>query len=205
MPMILTSNGLTSIAIHEAFATLLDEGYTKAAIVVTADPEYRERNLKAVRTKEEFDRIGFRTNFFDIEFTSPQSLIDYDIVYLNGGNPFYLLHQIRKSRADRVLRELLDRGKVLSGASAGSIVLGETLALITEFDPQLSDGIGLTDTTGIGLTTVILCPHYSKYMTRYERFEERIRHVEQRDDITITRLDDGEAIVIQDGQSTKIS
>lgn len=204
MAIILTSNGLCSKAIIEKYTELFNTGFRKVAIVVTADPEYREKDLKVISTKNEFENIGFDTVFFDIEFTSPSLLLEYDIVFFIGGNPFYLLNQIRKTHTDSILYELISKGKVISGSSAGSIVLGETIALIKEFDPQMNNGIGLTDFTGVNLTNINLCPHYSKFSSLYNNFEERIRHVEKTLNADVTRINDGEAIIVEDGQIIKI-
>jgi dipeptidase E len=204
MPIILTSSGLSSQPVIETYTQLFETGFKKAAIIVTADPEYREKNWHAVSTKDELDHIGFQTTFFDIEYSSPNGLFDFDVLFFNGGNPFYLLNQIRKTHADSVLRELLANGKIISGSSAGSMVLGETIVLINEFDPQMNREIGLTDLSGVGLTNHNICPHYSKYVNRYDHFEERICLVEQSHHIIVTRINDGEAIVIDHGKTIKI-
>ena len=114
------------------------------------------------------------------------------------------LNQIRKTHTYSILYELISKGKVISGSSAGSIVLGETIALIKEFDPQMNNGIGLTDFTGVNLTNINLCPHYSKFSSLYNDFEERIRHVEKTLNADVTRINDGEAIIVEDGQIIKI-
>ena len=201
MPVILTSNGLTSRAVTDAFTQLYTFGYAKAAIIVTADPEYREKNWRAVSTKEEFEKIGFQSTFFDIEFASPHALTEFDVIHFNSGNPFYLIHQIRRTHTERVLHQLLAGGKVISGASGGSIVLGQTIVLINEFDPQMNAAVGLSDWRGVGLTPINVCPHYSKYLTRYDHFEERIRRVEKTHHIQVTRINDGDAI-LSDGPKT---
>jgi len=178
------------------FKNLADSGLCKAAIVVTADPIYRTCNWNAVSTKEKFEEIGFSSSFFDIEFTPPDQLLEFDIVFFIGGNPFYLLNQIRRTHTGEALREMLFQGKVISGSSAGCIVLGETIALINEFDSQLNSDVGLFDFTGVGLTSVNLCPHYSRYVERYTNFEERIRLIEKTQNISITRVNDGEALIV---------
>ncbi|MDD4663653.1 MAG: Type 1 glutamine amidotransferase-like domain-containing protein [Caldisericia bacterium] len=197
MSIILTSNGLSSKAIIAKYTDLLSIGFKKAAIIVTADPEYREKNWTAVHIKTEFDNIGFVSEFFDIEFSSPDLLANYDILFFIGGNPFYLLNQIRKTHTDVILREFLSKGKVISGSSAGSMVLGDTIVLINEFEPLWNKDIGLTDFRGVGLTTINVCPHYSKHMSRYDHFEERIQAVEKAFKLHITRINDGEAITIE--------
>jgi dipeptidase E len=200
MPIILTSNGLSSAKVVKFFKNLADSGLKNAAIVVTADPVYRENNWIAVSIKEKFNEIGFSSSFFDIEINPSDQLLEFDIVFFIGGNPYYLLNQLRRSHTDDILRVMLLQRKVISGSSAGCIVMGQTIALINEFDPQMNAEVGLTDFSGLGLTTVNLCPHYSRYIDRYENFEERICRVERDEKITITRINDGEAIVI-DGEN----
>ncbi|WBW96793.1 Type 1 glutamine amidotransferase-like domain-containing protein [Oceanirhabdus sp. W0125-5] len=204
MPILLTSNGITSQAIIDKYTELFNTGFKKVAIIVTADPEYREKNRKAVCTRKELENIGFHPDFFDIEFSSPSLLLKYDILFFIGGNPFYLLNQIQKTHTDNILYELISKGKIISGSSAGCVVLGETIALINEFDPQMNNGIGLTDFKGIGLTNINLCPHHTKYINRYDNFEERICLVEETLKIEITRINDGEALIIDNGQVIKI-
>ena len=191
--IILTSNGISSPKIKDCFSTLYKNGLRKVAVIVTADPHYREQNYNAVKIKEIFLEMNFQVCFFDIEFKNPEELLDEDLLYFIGGNPFYLLNQIRKTQTDQILRRFLSLGKVISGASAGSVVLGQSIALIEEFNPEMN--IGITDFKGLHLTNVNLCPHYTRYKERYQNFEERIKKVEQTYHLTISRIDDGEAIV----------
>lgn len=195
MPIVLTSNGLTGNQIREYFKKLK---YKTVAIIVTADPIYRDQNWKAMSTKEEFNQLGYEVDFIDLEFQSPNQLLKYDILYFNGGNPFYLLHHIRLTNTKIILEKMMQDGKVISGGSAGSVILGQSIALIHEFDPQMNDEVQLEDFTGLNLTDINLCPHFSRYIYRYESFDKRITQFEQNNTIQITRLNDGEAIVLDD-------
>lgn len=204
MAIILTSDGLSSELLIDKFKELFEAGFRNAAIVVTADPEYREKDWHAVKTKNVFDSIGIVSEFFDIEFSSPSLLLEYDIVFFIGGNPFYLLKQIKETHADLVLKEIISKGNVVSGASAGSIVLGTTLELIHEFDAKMNENVQLTDLSGVSLTKVNICPHYSRFINRYNNFEERICKVENKYNISIARINDGEAIIVDNGKITKL-
>lgn len=204
MNLILTSDGLSSQRIIDEFADLYKKGLREVAIVVTADPEYREKDWYAVKTKEVLDSIGFTSEFFDIEFSHPEGLLNNDIVYFIGGNPFYLLKQIRETHTDLILKELASEGKVISGASAGSIVMGTTIGLIYELDPDMNKSAELTDFTGVGLTKINICPHYSGFINRYDNFEERICKVENENNISIARINDGQAIIVDDDSAIEI-
>lgn len=204
MSIILTSNGFSSQSIIQQYIDLYNRGFIKASIVVTADPEYREKDWHAIKAKEILEGIGFNVDFFDVEFSDPKALFKYDVIHFIGGNPFYLLNQIQITHADIVLKEALLSGKVISGASAGSIILGTNISLIQEFDPQMNNEVNITNLSGVGLTGINLCPHYSKFSSRYNNFEERICKVEKYNKIKITRINDGEAIVIDNKNALKI-
>jgi dipeptidase E len=197
MCIILTSNGLTSSSIIDEYKQLFLNGYKSVAIVVTADPIYREKDVKAISSMNIFKSIGFNVRFFDIDYDEPIKLFDYDIIYFIGGNPFYLLHSIRKTKTDIILKKCLHENKVISGASAGSIVLGETIILVNEFDSQLNKEVGVNDLSGVKLTNINICPHYSRFQNKYDNFEKRIYAIEKSNNIDITRINDGEAIIIK--------
>ncbi|MGH4118001.1 Type 1 glutamine amidotransferase-like domain-containing protein [Clostridium sp.] len=117
MTIILTSNEISSQSIIEKYTEIFNKGFKWVAIVVTADPKYREKDLEVVSTRIAFEDIGFSADFFDIEFSSPKLLLKYDVIYFIGGNPFYLLDQIQKTHTDLVLREIISLDKVISGAT----------------------------------------------------------------------------------------
>jgi cyanophycinase len=51
-------------------------------------------------------------------------LEEFDLVYLTGGDPVYLLEALRGTYAWQALLRVLARGGVLAGSSAGAMVLG---------------------------------------------------------------------------------
>ncbi|MFA6941529.1 MAG: Type 1 glutamine amidotransferase-like domain-containing protein [Clostridiaceae bacterium] len=91
-----------------------------------------------------------------------------------------------------------------SGASAGSIVLGTTIELVHEFEMNMNDNIGLTDFTGADITEINICPHYSRFINRYNNFEERICKVENKYNISVNRINGGEAIIVDNNSIIKI-
>jgi len=50
-----------------------------------------------------------------------------DLVYIAGGDPYYLLDTLRDSLAWRRISDAVARGGALAGSSAGAMVLGETM------------------------------------------------------------------------------
>jgi len=50
-----------------------------------------------------------------------------DVIHVNGGNTFYLLQQSRKTGFYSWIMNAVNKGKIYSGSSAGSIIAGPTI------------------------------------------------------------------------------
>lgn len=192
----LLSNGITSPALKEAMGKYLI-GKKTAAVVVTADNEYKKRNHHIPRVVSELNSYGLETELFDLDSQSPDLLLDYDVVEFIGGNPYYLLNSIRRCDAASVLEQLA-KDKVLIGWSAGALVMSSSIAVIDVFEPQMNF-INLTDLKGLCLADVHLVPHYSKFLHRYEAFEEKLRRYEADNNCTLVRLNDGDGMLFEGG------
>ena len=77
--IILCSNGLSSPGLKKAAGRYVQPG-EKAALVVTADPVYREKNRHVERCREELASLGLRVELLDLDFQPAQDLLRYDVV-----------------------------------------------------------------------------------------------------------------------------
>lgn len=198
--LVLCSGGLTGAALRDGVRQRLS-GQHRAALVVTADPEYREENYHVPRCVGELDAMGLSVDIFDLDRQPAEALLEYDVVEFIGGNPFYLMSVIRRERCADVLRRLANE-KVLIGWSAADFVFGPTLKLVHMYSPEMNFP-GLTDLSALRLTDWEVLPHYRRFLTRFEAFEARCRAYEAENHVTVIRLNDGEGIVI-DGQECVI-
>ena len=197
--IVLCSDGLSSEKLSSYVGKRI-QGYETAALVVTADPVYKEKNYHVVRCVKELERLGLTVSLFDLDAQPAQELLEYDVVEFIGGNPFYLLHAIRKHEATELLKQIA-QDKVLIGWSAAAFVFGPTLELVNRYSPEMNQ-MGLSDFRALGLTGIEVLPHYRKFLSRFERFEERCREYENEQGISVVRLNDGEGILI-DGDQTE--
>ncbi len=193
--LLLTSNGLSSPPLLSRAGAMLEGCGGRAAIVTTASVGYKERDRHIPRLMEELRACGLaHVDFFDFDCQSAQDLLRYGAVLLNGGNPFYLLSSMRRAGCAPVMEELA-RDRVLIGVSAGSMVLGPSLAMAQLYTPEMNAEVGLADLSGLCLTDALVLPHYTKFLARFDRFEERAADYERQTGARILRLDDGRAVV----------
>jgi len=59
-------------------------------------------------------------------------LKDFGGIYIGGGNTYKLLDNIYSSNFDEVLGEYYSKGGLIYGGSAGAIILGKTISIVTE-------------------------------------------------------------------------
>src|SRR5699024_1126939 len=116
----------------------------KAALVVTADPVYKERNYHVPRSVQQLEYLGCQVDIFDFDTMPAESLLSYQVVEMTGGNPYYLLASIRAHNAEPVLRKIAEVG-LLIGWSAGAVVLGPTLDVADQFISHLRENVELED------------------------------------------------------------
>ncbi len=187
--ILLCSNGLTSQELlREAKKHVKTAG--KAALVVTADPEYKEKNYHVPRGVKELEFLGLSVDMFDIDTQPAGQLSEYDAVMLMGGNPYYLLHSIREHNGEAALRAVAEKG-LLIGWSAGALVLGPAIALIDRYHPQLNF-LHLTDLSGLGLTEVQVMPHCNK------EEPEKAREYQRETGGKVVFLKDGEGVLLEE-------
>ena len=191
--LILCSDGLSSPAMQAHIRHDL-VSCKNAALVVTADNEYKEQNYYVPRCTQELEGFDLAVDIFDLDNDAPELLLNYDVVEFIGGNPFYLLHSIRSHHAEEVL-QILARTKVLIGWSAAAFVFGPSLELVNLYSPEMNF-VGLTDLSALVLTDIQVLPHYSKFCSRFDRFEERCQEYEKAHKIQVIRLNDGDGIFI---------
>jgi len=191
--IILTSHGFKkNKKLKQQLLGLLPSLTKKLSVVIvtTASAEWKEKNKHAVSAKRVLEKMGFKkVIFLDVEFENPNKLKDFDIIYISGGNPFYLLYHLKKSGADKIIKKLANKGIILIGVSAGATVLGPSIKIVQYFDNK-KNIVKLKDFSALKLTDIIILPHYKiEYEYNVKDFEKKCR-------CKVTRLKDNQAVLI---------
>jgi len=92
-----------------------------------------------------------------------------DIIYVSGGNTFYLLNELRKSGAAQTIKDAVHAGKIYIGESAGAIVAAPDTRYATLMDENSAN---MSDFTGLNLVDFCVVPHFG-----CEPFTEATREI----------------------------
>jgi dipeptidase E len=200
--LILTSNGISSEGLFERTKEHIKENIKSVALIPTASNIRHDKEFNIQRQTKIFNRFGLLVELFDIDVRDVKSLDHYDVIFLMGGNPFYLLNVMRRTNCRGLFAEYLTN-KIVIGASAGSIVFCNTLDYIYELYPELNDTElndnnidRLSDFTGLCLTSTCIFPHKSNLIS--DRIMETLSHYEKRNNTKIIFLEDGQAVFVNE-------
>lgn len=198
--LLLTSAGFTNPKVGEVFVGLLDKPVDQINILFVPTASRTEPELLYVKkSEEELMRVGVAAghiSWLDIDnLPSDTSLNNFHVVYVCGGNTFYLMHKLNESGFGRKIKEMVNGGKIYVGASAGSVVAGPDVSIA---GPGDKNDIGLKDMAGLGLTDVVTSPHYNEMEEagQVEKFRAELPH-------KIIPLTDAQALEIV-GDSIKL-
>lgn len=149
--------------------------------------------------KAKMAEMGFVYDLYDIkgkdEATLRNDLSIYDAIYVTGGNTFYFLYHARLSGFDIVIKELLSKGIVYIGGSAGSCIMCPTIEHVTSLDhPELVPE--LTDYSALGIYDKLIVPHAGR-----DKYRERHVKIKAEWGDKIVFLSDDQAVIVNDDKT----
>ena len=163
--LILTSCGIISEEFENSFYKFVskEELKNKKFLYITTasdgetgdDKSWMEAEFKTIL------ELGISENKI-VEYKIGKSNVDihnFDIMYMMGGNTFYLLDVIRKTNFDKEIINFINSGKLYIGSSAGSEILGSTIEPALGYD---DNNVGMTDFTGLKVIDGLIIPHSNR-------------------------------------------
>jgi len=205
MKLLLTSAGISKRSIADALVEMVGKSpdKTKIGFVPTAANAEASNKDWLVNQFLQLWRWGYHwidvvdPTFADIDWRERLAVVD--IVYVSGGNTFYLLDQVRKTGFDNWLKKNLQH-KVYVGGSASSILVTPSIrvAAIPPGDENLT---GLTDLTGLNLVEFEIEPHcdMARFATVQKYAKSRPNPVYAIDDQTAIKVEGKKVEVISEG------
>lgn len=202
MKLLLTSAGLKNRSIQETFLKFVPSG-SKIAFITTAsnaeeNKDYINNDIVCL------NNLNMDVNCIDISESEDKwknILTNSDVIFVDGGNTFYLLDELRKSKCDDILKAFV-KSKFYVGVSAGSIIVTPSIE-IASVEPGDPNDVGITDFTGLGLIDFELSPH-TPDMVPYENVKKysdtRKNKVYAYDDNTAILIEDKKVTIISEGK-----
>lgn len=153
----------------------------KTAFITTpVEPKSEQADLSWL----EEDKQALRKNYFEIfdytitgknEAQVRQDLSDIEVLYVSGGNDFYLKQQANKCNFGQFVREFVESGMPYIGTSAGSIITATDISPSLQItDKDELDDPDHVDLTGFGLVNFTVMPHWGSKWFREGYLDSRL-------------------------------
>jgi dipeptidase E len=194
--IILTSTGLSSQKVRQVTKKFFDNLPHKSVAIVTTAAEGKENNKYSKLAESQFKELGFDViDFVDLENNPETDFSKYNVIYVCGGNTFKLLKYARQANFKNTIIDLLNRGGIYIGVSAGAIILSPTIQIAASIDPDPNE-VGLSNLEGFGLIDFEILPHYNPSL------DEELANYQKMTTNEIVKITDSQAIIItEEGQN----
>ena len=190
--IVLTSCGIRNEEFKDKFYRIISRENLKNAkilyITTASDGDNCEDKSWMEEEFETMLELGIDRNNI-VEYKIGNSHIDinsFDIMYMMGGNTFYLLDVIRKTFFDKDIKAFIDSGKIYIGSSAGSEILGSSIDTAIGYD---ENNVNMKDFTWLKIVDGLIIPHCN-------RKKEFIKNLKNKTEQKLYLLYDGDGIII---------
>lgn len=164
MRLLLTSNGLVNDAIRQAFLDLTFKPVEELRVAFIPSAKNKNSSSTAYfsRVFANLTKLGVvKTDIVDIDGMAYEELLSRlklaDVIYVGGGNTYYLLNCFKKCGLYGEMSDLL-KTRMYVGDSAGAIIVTPSID-IAEIDNGDENIVNLKDTSGLSLVDFEVSPH----------------------------------------------
>lgn len=160
---------LTSVFAKTAkeFKKFYGETNGKSAVLIPTAAKAEGGNSIYIRKQRRvLEKLGLNICLLDISAAGSNEisakLQNSDIIYIGGGNTFYLLQELKRSGADKLIKEQVLLGKAYIGESAGAVVAAPCIDYIEDMDKR-DAAPNLRDCSALGLVDFYTLPHMNSF------------------------------------------
>ena len=193
--MILTSSLYESIELVKKF---LDKNTESKKILFIPTATNIDEYKKYIHlTQKAFEDFGYEVENFDVSIFSEEiakeKLSQAKIVFISGGNTFYLLQELKRKNLTSYLKERIENGLLYIGESAGSVIATPNIEYASIVDDKTL-ATELNDYTGLNLVNFYIVPHFEE-----EPFVESSRKTVElyKNKLDLKLINNKEAILVE--------
>jgi dipeptidase E len=137
--------------------------------------------------------LGAKIDLVQLEEHTQSSIVPAvvgrDIIWFAGGYCGYLMYWIRRTQLDKHLPNILEKGSIYVGSSAGSMITGKTLDVAEWYPGENETGVSVIP--GLDLVDFDIYPHYH---------ESALDHIKQNyKGKRLYLLKNGEEVIVDNG------
>ena len=150
--------------------------------------------------KKALEKVGLIIDELEISTATTDEirtkLTGNDLIYITGGNTFFLLQELKRTGADKIIVEEINAGKLYIGESAGAIVASANIEYIKGMD-SIKKAPNLANFDALGLVEFYTVPHYTNLP--FKKIAQKIID-DYSSTLSLVPISNKEAIVVDNSQ-----
>ena len=150
--------------------------------------------------KKALEKLGLHVEELEISTADQSDIIrklqDNDFIYVTGGNTFFLLQELKRTGADKIIKEQILSGKPYIGESAGSMILSPNIEYAKDMDDSsMADGLDSFD--ALQITDFYPVPHHNCFP-----FQKAVKKIisKYEDTLDLKPITNSQVILVNDGK-----
>lgn len=152
------------------------------------------------KSMDDFQEIGINPIWYSLKFKTKEQiheeLADADVIWVNGGNTFYLLDVARSVGFIDVCNDLVrNKGVMYGGTSAGSILATPSIEIAGWGDDADPNDVGIQNLDALHFVNILTQVHYNP-----SRHKSML--LEKKSHIPIYAIEDSGAVEVNNGVIT---
>jgi peptidase E len=194
--LLLTSSGMSGS--REYIMAILPKPAEdiRVAHIITASKYKEDNRIGVERNRQIMIESGFNVEEIDIEGKNYEQLLkklsEFDIIFVNGGNTFYLLKHMRACNFKKIMKKLFRKGIIYIGESAGSIVAGKNIEIAKWLGDENIVHMSYLNFSGLNFVPFNIMVHFD--LERGEIIKKKIPNPKKRKNLKI--ITDQQAIFV---------
>lgn len=122
-----------------------------------------------------------------------RTLKECDYIFVDGGNTFYLLQELKNSGADKIIIDQIKAGKPYIGASAGSMVLSPDISYVEGMDSP-KPATSLESFKALNVIDFYPLPHVNNFP--FKKAAQKIKE-QYGDKLDLCAIDNSQVILVE--------
>lgn len=150
--------------------------------------------------RKALEKLGVIVDVLDISTAAADEIQDKlhenDFIYITGGNTFFLLQELKRTGADKIIKEEVNKGKLYIGESAGAMVVSHNIEYAQKMD-SVKKAPSLTQYEALGLVDFYPLPHFES--APFKKIAQSVIDTYS-STLQLTPISNHDAILIDDGK-----
>lgn len=199
--LFLSSSFTDVIKLFVNFANEDFDGKTITFIPTASIPEKVVFHVEA--GKKALEKLGLVVDELEISTAAPEEITHKlqrnDYIYISGGNTFFLLQELKRTGADKIIVDQINQGKLYIGESAGSMILSPNIEYGKDMD-DTDKAPDLNSFAALNLLDFYPLPHHTNFP-----FKEAVAKIiaKYETELNLYPISNSQAILIE-GTNIKI-